>query len=165
MACHDRAVSLETPLWRAIAVFRVAALGYAGFLVARNYRGYTHPVAGWVVLAAMAVWTAYALYAYAAPRRRRWPLLTADLLVAAGCLVTSRAAIPADRLAAGADSLPMAWVAAPVLAWAVSGGRRRGAIAALVIGARCSSSRGSAPRRRCAGHACCRSSWGSPTTK
>jgi len=35
---------------------------------------------------------------------------------------------------AGTSSIPGAWIASPVLAWAIAGGRRRGAAAALVLG-------------------------------
>jgi hypothetical protein len=34
-------------LWRAVAVFRVAALGYAILTVAQNFTAYRHPVGGW----------------------------------------------------------------------------------------------------------------------
>ncbi|HEU5109100.1 MAG TPA: DUF5931 domain-containing protein, partial [Micromonosporaceae bacterium] len=48
---------LQGPLWRAIAVFRLAALAYVAVLVARNFSDYAHPVAGWLVFGAMAGWT------------------------------------------------------------------------------------------------------------
>jgi len=122
-------------LWRAVAVFRVGALCYAGVLIAGNFDEYPHPVAGWLVLAVMAGWTAASIYGYAAPQRRGWPLLVADLAVTAGCLLASRWVIGPAGLTEGLATLPVAWIAGPVLAWAVSGGRRRGIVAALVIGA------------------------------
>jgi signal transduction histidine kinase len=126
-------MGFEVPLWRAVAVFRVASLGYAAALVVRNFPHYRHPLGGWFVLAVMAVWTGYAVYAFAGPARRRWPLLTADLLVAAGCLLATAWVETSGRINAGKPTLPMAWVAATVLAWAVSGGKRGGAVAAFVI--------------------------------
>jgi signal transduction histidine kinase len=127
--------ALEVPLWRALAVYRLAALAYATVLVARNFRHYAHPVAAWVVIAVMAGWTAVTVYGYARPRWRGWPLLTADLLVTAGCLVVSPWVLGEEGRRQGVATLPVAWVAGPVLAWAVSGGRRRGAIAAILLGA------------------------------
>ena len=125
----------DTPLWRAVAVFRVAALGYATALMVNTFRTYPHPELGWVVLGVMAVWTAVTSWAYAEPARRRWPLLVTDLVATATCLLASRWVIDPELLSAGAATLPMAWVAGPVLAWAIQGGRRLGAVAALLMGA------------------------------
>ncbi|HET6211857.1 MAG TPA: DUF5931 domain-containing protein, partial [Micromonosporaceae bacterium] len=127
--------SLDAPLWRAVAVFRVGALVYAGGLVANNFQQYAHPVAGWLVLAAMVGWTVTSIYGYAAARRPGWPLLLADLAVTAGCLLSSQWVIGHAGLNRGIATEPVVWIAGPVLAWAVSGGRRRGVVAALVIGA------------------------------
>lgn len=127
-------MALAGPLWRAIAVYRVASLGYAFVLILQNFPHYRHPMAGWAVLAIMGVWTAYAVYAYAEPRRRRWPLLVADLTITAGCLLATGWVERPDRIATGVPTLTMTLVAAPVLAWAVTGGKRRGAMAALLLG-------------------------------
>jgi signal transduction histidine kinase len=127
-------MGFEAPLWRAIAVFRAAALVYAGVLIISNADEYRSPAGGWAVLAVMALWTAYAGYAYADPARRRWPLLAADLAVAAGCLLATAWVERPERIFEGAPTLPLAWVTAPVLAWGVSGGKRRGSLAAVLIG-------------------------------
>jgi signal transduction histidine kinase len=125
--------ALEGPLWRALLVFRIAALGYAAVLMIGNFQHYHWPLGGWLVLSVMAAWTVVSSLAYARPERRDWPLLTADLAVTAGCLLATRWIVQPDGLGVGAPTLPMAWVASPVVAWAISGGRRRGAIAALLM--------------------------------
>ncbi|MGI8334049.1 MacS family sensor histidine kinase [Actinomadura scrupuli] len=127
-------MGFEVPLWRAIAVFRVVALVYAAALIVPHSSAYRHPAGGWAVLAVMAGWTGYAVHAYRAPSRRTWRLLVADLAVAAGCLLSTTWVETADRLHRGAPTLTAAWVAGAVLAWAVSGGKRRGTVAAAVIG-------------------------------
>ncbi|WP_238019362.1 DUF5931 domain-containing protein [Dactylosporangium sp. AC04546] len=124
---------LEGPLWRALLVFRIAALGYAAVLMVNNFREYAWPPGGWLIIAAMTAWTVAASLAYARPERRGWPLLAADLAVAAACLLASRWIVNPEGLGVGSPTLPMAWVAGPVVAWAISGGRRRGAIAALLL--------------------------------
>lgn len=121
-------------MWRAVAVFRVAALGYAAVLMVNGYRDYTRPWLGWTVLGVMAGWTILAALAYAVPARRRWPMLVADLGVTLACLLASHWVVPAAILRQGSATLPMAWVAAVVVAWAIAWGRRRGVLAALVIG-------------------------------
>jgi signal transduction histidine kinase len=126
---------LEVPLWRAIAVYRVAALGYVCVVVLRDLHRYAHPLAAGPVLAAMAAWTAVTAYAYARPARRGWPLLLTDLGVVLGILLLSPWVVGRTALAAGVPALAVAWLGGPVLAWAVSGGRRRGSAAALVLGA------------------------------
>ncbi len=128
-----RRVGLDIPLWRAVALFRVAALGYAVILMAGNNHWYPHPAVGWFVVLGMAVWTAFAAWAYAEPSRRGWPLIMADVAAAAAAEIASRWAIDHQALILGAATLPMAWVAGPVLACAVWRGRRLGAIAAVVL--------------------------------
>src|SRR4051812_12704676 len=127
--------AFEEPLWRALVVYRLAALGYATVLVAGNFRHYAHPMAAWVVIGVMAAWTAVTIYGYARPRTRGWPLLVADLLVTAGCLLISPWILGAGGHARAIATVPASWVASAVLAWAISGGRRRGAIAAVLLGA------------------------------
>src|SRR3954469_21340222 len=126
---------LQAPLWRAIAVFRIAALGYATILVIRNASHYQHPTLAWPVLAGMAAWTVLTTYAYADPSRRRPPLLPADLLITIGALAGSVPIIGRPALADGRPTLAVAWHVAPVLAWAVAGGSRSGIVAALAMGA------------------------------
>ena len=109
-------VGLENSLWRAVAVFRVGALAYAIFLTANAYEIYDRPVLGWTVIAGMAVWTGVATWAYGEPRRRDWPLLLLDLSVACVALYASRFVIDRQLLEQGVATLPMAWVAGPVLA-------------------------------------------------
>jgi signal transduction histidine kinase len=129
-----RDTGFEAPLWRALAVFRVAALAYALILVAHNAPSYRHSLAAWIVGAAMALWTLVAIRLYRRPTMRRWPLLATDLVIMCGCLLVSVpiigiGPIPSTR------SLPGIAIAGPVLAWAISVGRRGGAVAAIVIAA------------------------------
>ncbi len=124
---------LQAPLWRAIAVYRIISLVYVGVLVVRNVGEYAHPIAVWPVLGAMAAWTAVTAYAYTEPDRRRWPLLLADLLVTMAVTLATGPVVGRPALEKGIPTLTVAWLVAPVLAWAVSGGRRRGLAAALVL--------------------------------
>jgi signal transduction histidine kinase len=126
---------LQAPLWRAIAVFRIAALVYAGVLVVNNVEAYRRPLLAWPVLALMAAWTVLTTYAYADPARRRPPLLLADLLITIGVMISSVFVMGRPALEDGRPTLAVAWHVAPVIAWAVAGGRRGGIIAALAMGA------------------------------
>ena len=129
-------MAIETAVWRALAVFRTLGLVYAFAVYVRRYDEYAHPAGGWVVLGAMTVWTVVVGVALqpagrptlAGPRpgpggrdRRRWslPRLLDD---------------PA-RIDAGAQTLPVVWAAAPVLAFAIRGGWPAGLGAAAAVGA------------------------------
>ncbi|MER7169293.1 DUF5931 domain-containing protein [Micromonospora sp. NPDC000207] len=125
----------EVPLWRAVAVFRFASLGYVCVLILRDYDRYAHPFAAAAVLLVMLAWTVVAAVGYARPSWRRWPLLLADLGVVLGVLLVTPWVVGREALAAGVPTLAVAWLGGPVLAWAVSGGRRRGTVAALLVGA------------------------------
>jgi signal transduction histidine kinase len=126
---------LQNPLWRAIAVYRIAALVYVTVLVVRNVGAYERPVLAWPVLAVTAAWTVFTTYAYAVPARRRPPLLVADLLVTMGVMTASLWVVGRSALEDGRPTLAVAWHVAPVIAWAVAGGRRWGIVAALAMGA------------------------------
>jgi signal transduction histidine kinase len=130
-----RTSGLQNPLWRAIAVYRIAALVYVTVLVVRNVGAYERPILAWPALAVVAAWTAFTTYAYAVPARRRPPLLVADLLVTMAVMAASLGVVGRSGLEQGLPTLAVAWHVAPVIAWAVAGGRRWGIAAALAMGA------------------------------
>ncbi|WP_026341293.1 MacS family sensor histidine kinase [Actinomadura atramentaria] len=126
---------LEPALWRAVAVYRWLALAYAAVMISVNAGKYAHPLGGWAALGAMTVWTAVATVLFADPRRRTPAALAADMAVALGCLLATAYVETPEGLAEGRPTLPVSWVAATVLAWAVRGGRRVGLAAAALIAA------------------------------
>ncbi|MFC6002939.1 MacS family sensor histidine kinase [Streptomonospora nanhaiensis] len=113
------------PLWRAIAVFRVASLVYAVVLVVQHRDLLAHPLGAFGVLAVMAAWTAGSAYLYARPNppRRTWALLAADLALAFGCLAGTALVVEPGYLRMG-PPLTTTWFAGAALAAAVIGGRR-----------------------------------------
>jgi signal transduction histidine kinase len=123
------------PLWRALAVFRFASLGYAALLigVVDNDR-YSRPDWAWAALAVMFAWTVATTVAYARPERRTPLLLSADLAVSAGLLLGTLALQYPSALRAGVMPVTATWMAGPALAWAIRYGRGAGAIAALIVG-------------------------------
>ncbi|MEV5739683.1 DUF5931 domain-containing protein [Microbispora rosea] len=125
-------MGIEGPFWRAIAVFRVASLAYAALLVLRA-GGYDRPAVAWALVGVMAVWTVVMLVP--PPAARRAPLLAADLVVTAACLLASPYAQSRDDMLAGAIPITATWAAGPVLAYGVARGRRAGAVAAAVMSA------------------------------
>ena len=130
-----RDTGFQAPLWRAIAVYRIAALIYATTLVVNNVARYQRPMLAWPVVAVMIAWTVFTTYAYATPARRRPPLFLADLVLTMAALAASVGVVGRDGLKDGLPTLAVAWHVAPVLAWAVAGGRRGGITAALAMGA------------------------------
>ena len=122
------------PLWRALAVFRFASLGYAMLrLGVIDRTAYSRPGWAWAVIGVMTVWTIGTTIAYARPERRtRW-LLGVDLAVTAGLLMSTAAVQYPTALRHGVTPVTATWLAGPVLAWAVRYGRRAGLITAVIM--------------------------------
>jgi signal transduction histidine kinase len=125
-------MGLQEPLWRAVAVFRFASIGYAAALLVLLCADYSRPGWAWVVLAAMTGWTVITTLAYARPERRTRSLLSTDLIVTAVALLSTAAVQYPHSTYSGA--MPVTWIAGPVLAWAVAAGPRAGTAAALLMG-------------------------------
>ena len=127
-------MGVEQSLWRALAVFRVFALAYAIARFAQVSEYYRHPAGGWAVMALLTVWTAATSHGFRNPLFRRPALLITDVAIAVGCVLATRWLDDPERVAQGTMTLPTVWSSAPVLACAIKGGWRTGAIAALAIG-------------------------------
>jgi hypothetical protein len=81
----------------------------------------------------MTAWTVGTTIAYARPGRRTRLLLSADLAVTAGLLLSTAVLQYPQAPRHGVTPVTATWLAGPVLAWAVRCGRRAGAIAALIM--------------------------------
>jgi signal transduction histidine kinase len=115
-------------------VFRFASLGYAVLLVAViDHADYSRPDWAWAVIVVMTAWTAFTTMAYARPDRRTPLLLSADLAVTVGLLLSTAALQYPQALRHGVMPVTAIWVAGPVLAWAVRYGPGAGAAAALIL--------------------------------
>ena len=124
---------VETTLFRALAVLRIVVAVYAVALNAARWREFEHPVAGWVVVGVIVVWTIVATWAYDAPRRRGLPLLVMDFGVAAATLLSTPFVQSEAMLERHASTMPSFWVMTSVLAWAVLRGWRGGMAAAVLM--------------------------------
>jgi signal transduction histidine kinase len=126
--------SLQAPLWRSIAVFRFASLVYAVVLLAFRQNYYQHWGWAWAVLTVMVAWTAVSTAGYAVPARRTPLLMGADLVLTAAALLSTSLVQTPQALKLGVMPVTATWLAGPALAWAVAGGARWGAAAAVVLG-------------------------------
>ena len=127
-------VSLQAPLWRSIAAFRFASLGYAAVLLVIRHDKYAHWGWAWAVLAGMTTWTIVSSVAYAVPERRTRSLLAADLIITSAAVLSTALVQYANSTRIGVMPVTATWLAGPALAWAVVGGATAGAAAAIVIG-------------------------------
>ncbi len=116
-------------LWRAVNAFRSFTCVYAVLLYAHAVDAYPRPMLGWLVMTVMTGWTVYLVLI----RRPRRIHLIADLVLCAGAVLATIVVDSSDRIRAGAQTLPAAWSASAVLAWAIWAGWRGGAFAAFVI--------------------------------
>ena len=116
-------------MFRALVVLRSVLLINA---VALNvFRRDNFVYLGWGIAAVtlMVAWTAFAIWAYDAHRRRVPLLLIADLAVAVGLMLASPL-IKGDGLRA---TIPGFWVAAALIAWAIHWRWKGGLIAAGIV--------------------------------
>ncbi len=109
------AVAVESQLFRALAVLRLVVLVNAVVLNVYRRDNFDHPRAGAACVVVMVLWTGFATWAYADPRRRTHALLVADLAVALALLV----ATPLVKTEAFRATIPGYWIAAALLAWAI----------------------------------------------
>ena len=124
-----RHVPVQDTLFRALAVLRVVVLVNTVAIYLLRYPGYDRPVTGALVIGFLGLWTAFVVWAYADPARRRPPLLLADLLVALGAIWIS----PYVKGESMNATLPGFWVMGVVLAWAALWRWPGGLVAALAV--------------------------------
>ncbi|MER7753392.1 DUF5931 domain-containing protein [Kitasatospora sp. NPDC097643] len=127
-------MSVELPLWKAISYFRVMALCYALLRYFNSYLHFVHPVAGWIYLGALTLWTLATTRAFAGPQRCTWYVLGTDLTLVVTGIVMSGLTDDPGRISRGAPTLPTIWAAGTVLGFAGKGGWRWAAASGSVIG-------------------------------
>ncbi|MFJ1936452.1 MacS family sensor histidine kinase [Kitasatospora sp. NPDC088160] len=127
-------MSVELPLWKAISYFRLLALCYALLRYLNSYLDFLHPVAGWIFLGTLTLWTLASTRAFAGPQRCTWYVLGTDLTLAVTGIVMSGLTDDPVRISHGAPTLPTIWAAGTVLGFAGKGGWRWAAAAGTVIG-------------------------------
>lgn len=125
------AVAVESRLFRALAVLRVIVLLNTVALSIYRADSFERPAAGAVCVGAMVLWTAFATWAYAVPRRRTFPLLAADLGLAVAMLLLTPL-VTGDAVSA---SLPGFWIIAALVAWAIHYRTAGGLVAGVLLAA------------------------------
>ncbi|OEU88304.1 histidine kinase [Streptomyces abyssalis] len=123
--------SVERPLWRALLGYRLLALGYALSVFAWSYGRLAHPLPGALYLAVLTVWTLATIPRVLSARRCTNGFLAVDITLAVAGILGS---VHVDAHGSIGPTLPSIWVAGPVLAFAIKGGWRWGAVAAAVVG-------------------------------
>ncbi|MER6734114.1 MacS family sensor histidine kinase [Streptomyces puniciscabiei] len=126
-------MSVEQPMWRALAGYRVLTMLYAIGLFVYRYGKFMHPRVAVAYFAVLFVWTLATLPKVASAARCTRPFLAADLTIAlTGVLLTPVVASHA-RIVAGTPTLPSIWTAGVVLAFALKGGWRWAALASAPV--------------------------------
>lgn len=123
------AIAVEDQLFRALAVLRVVVLLNAIGLTLYRADAFVSGAAAAGAIAVMTGWTAFASWAYADARRRRLPLLVADLAVAVALMAATPLVKGADFLA----TVPGYWVIGALLAWAIHYQVVGGLVAGVVL--------------------------------
>ncbi len=129
------AEQVETTLFRALAVLRLVVLVYAVAINVLRFQEFARPSLAVVVIVVLVGWTAFASWAYEAPRRRRLPLYLADLGVAVLLILSTPLVQSQTMLDQHASTMPTFWVMTPVLAWAAGRRWQEALLAAAVVSA------------------------------
>ncbi|MGW2780966.1 MacS family sensor histidine kinase [Streptomyces populi] len=137
MAKRERVMrmSVEQPLWRALAGYRVLTVLYAIGLFATAYHRFDRPWAAVAFFAFLLVWTLATLPKVAGAANCTKGFLAADLTVALAGILLTRVADSAARIESGGPTLPSIWTAGAVLAFAIKGGWRWAAFASTLVAA------------------------------
>ncbi len=137
MARRERVMrmSVEQPLWRALAGYRVLTMFYAVGLFATAYDRFPRP---WIAVAyycVLCAWTLATLPRVAGAASCTKGFLAADLALAVTGILLTPLADTHQRIAEGGPTLPSIWTAGSVLAFAVRGGWRWAAVASTAVAA------------------------------
>ncbi len=129
---HVVRMSVEQPLWRALAGYRVLTMIYAVLLFLFTSDKFERPWVAVGFLTVMSVWTLVTLPKVAGAARCTKRFLVADLAIAlTGILLTPLADAQAQTV--DGSTLPTIWTAGSVLAYAVKGGWRWAAFASSLV--------------------------------
>ncbi|MER6129633.1 DUF5931 domain-containing protein [Streptomyces sp. NPDC001795] len=137
MAKRERVIrmSVEQPLWRALAAYRVLTMLYAIGLFVTAHGTFARPWVAVAYYAVLFVWTLATLprVANAASCTKRF--LAVDLTIALTGILLTPLADTHERILSGGPTLPSIWTAGSVLAYAIKGGWRWAAFASTPVAA------------------------------
>ncbi|MET8135621.1 DUF5931 domain-containing protein [Streptomyces sp. NPDC005251] len=135
MAKRERVMrmSVEQPLWRALAGYRVLTVLYAIGLFATAYDTFARPWVAVAFFAFLLVWTLATLRRVSGAANCTKRFLAADLTIALAGIMLTRVADSASRIDSGGPTLPSIWTAGAVLAFAIKGGWRWAAFASTLV--------------------------------
>ncbi|GGP35858.1 MacS family sensor histidine kinase [Streptomyces calvus] len=135
MASREKVMrmSVEQPLWRALAGYRILALVYAVGLFAAAHEEFIRPWPAVAYYAVLTVWTLATLPRVASAAACTKPFLAVDLTIALTGILLTPFADAHERVQAGGPTLPSIWTAGAVLAFAIKGGWRWAALASTLV--------------------------------
>ncbi|MGW2699433.1 MacS family sensor histidine kinase [Streptomyces sp. NPDC001340] len=126
-------MSVEQPMWRALAGYRVLTMLYAIGLFVYRHDKFVRPSVAIGYYVVLFVWTLATLPKVASAAHCTRRFLATDLTIGlTGVLLTPVAASHA-RIVAGTPTLPSIWTAGAVLAFALKGGWRWAALASTPV--------------------------------
>ncbi|MCQ9134806.1 MacS family sensor histidine kinase [Streptomyces hilarionis] len=126
-------MSVELPLWRALAGYRVLTMLYAVGFFATAYDGFARPWVAVVYYCVLFVWTVATLPRVANAASCTRGFLAVDLAIALTGIMLTTVADSHARIQSGGPTLPSIWTAGSVLAFAIKGGWRWAAFASTAV--------------------------------
>ncbi|WP_189703013.1 MacS family sensor histidine kinase [Streptomyces anandii] len=139
-------MSVEQPLWHALAGYRVLTMFYAVGLFATAYDRFPRPGIAVAYYCVLFVWTLATLPRVASAAACTKRFLALDLTLAVTGILLTPVADAHARIVDGGPTLPSIWTAGAVLAFALKGGWRWAAVASTAVAAANLVERGSPAR-------------------
>ncbi|OIJ68820.1 MacS family sensor histidine kinase [Streptomyces mangrovisoli] len=128
-------MSVEQPLWRALAGYRVLTMLYAVGVFVSAYHEYDRPAIAVGYYVVLFLWTLATLPRVQSAAACTRPFLAVDLAVALAGIVLTPLAADDRHIQIGGATLPSIWTAGSVLAFAIKGGWRWAAFASTPVAA------------------------------
>ncbi|MFF0591839.1 MacS family sensor histidine kinase [Streptomyces antibioticus] len=137
MARRERVMrmSVEVPLWRALAGYRVLTMLYAVGLFAFSYDDYDRAGIAIAYFAVLFVWTLATLPRVQSAAACTKRFLALDLVIAVTGIVLTPLVVTDQHIQDSGPTLPSIWTAGSVLAFAIKGGWRWAAFASTPVAA------------------------------
>lgn len=126
-------MSVELPMWRALAGYRVLTLLYAVGLFVSAYHEYDRPVVTIGYFTVLSVWTFATLPWLRSATTCTKRFLAADLAIALTGIVLTPWVVTDQLIDRGGPTLPSIWTGGAVLAFALKGGWRWAALASTPV--------------------------------
>ncbi|MBW9211447.1 histidine kinase [Mumia sp. zg.B21] len=126
------AQQVDDQFYRVLTVLRAVTLVYAVGVNAARWRDFEHPVAAWLLIGVMVIWSGVVTWLYEPRHRATWVFIV-DMVVTLALLRSTQYVHTPEMLAEHTFTLTTYWVTTVVVCWAVRWGVTGGLLATAIV--------------------------------